>query len=509
MYFGDLKASLGGWRRYHTTSLPPIFLTLLVAAVTIVEISLLDRRALANDEATSYFIAHLGWAEFWESLVTSEANGSPFYLLLRFWQNIGRSEAVLRILPMLFAIATIPFFFGLAKWMFGSTTAVVASLLLSLNASFLEHGQDLRGYSMTIFLITLSSWFFVRGLAQPSLGNRIGHVAASTAAVYAHFFSVLVLLAQLLTAVRYPDRRRSLPPVAVNLALTSLMASPLLVFIVASDRGQVDWIPPLSAARVHEIFLELSGMANTAGMILVAILTALGLVIAAQRQLPHPAPNQRQAADEPFAAPRWRLEFAVLWFVLPVVAALLISFFKPLLASRYLLVALPGLALATAIALTSLRRRWLIVSAGAVVLVFAGVGTLEWYTEAPNEEWAEMAEHVRAHERADDAILFYAPEIIRPFGYYAGYYTAREPISADLIYPDKYWLGYSRTRFSPPFDRIASDADKYERLWVVAGAKRDEPRAVEWQELVSRLKRTCTDLTRPLAPLRLFSGCNT
>ena len=485
-----------------------IGLIVLVAALAVLEVSLLDRRPLANDEATSYFIAYIDWSSFWDSVATSEANGSLFYLLLRFWLNVGRSEAVLRILPLSFAIATVPFMFAIARRMFGGLVALVAAALLSTNAMFLEHGQDLRSYSLSALLVTISSWFFTRGLVDPSRANRIGHVIASALAVYAHFFAALVLVAQVLTVLLFRERRRSLRLLAADMALVTLAVVPLAAFVFFGDRGQVDWIPELSAQGIRSALLDLSGMPSTPAMLLLAGLIGAGVTFAFLRQPPGATPDKAVDGDLGRVAPSWQIGFVLLWFVLPIAGAVAISVFKPLLISRYLLVALPGLALLTAAALTSLPWRLLVGAATAVVLVLAVVEVMAWYSADPETSYVAKASYVADHAGPDDGIVFYAPTVIRPFGYYAGYYDAGEKrVSPEVIYPDKYWLGYSRTQYDPPVERITEAAATHDRVWLVSGAARDDPRVVEHRALVGALGKTCTRSIQPLVGLRLFTGC--
>ena len=496
--------------RDRTTAVSVFLLALVVVGLTVVELSVLDRRALANDEATSYFIAHVGWSDFWESLVTSEANGSAFYLLLRFWLEVGRSEAVLRVLPMLFAITTVPVLFAATRRMFGAPADVIAAAFLATNVMFLEHGQDLRSYSLSALLVTVSGWFFVRGLADPSIVNRVGHIVASALAMYAHFFSALVLLAQFVAMLLFPDRRRSLRFALPNFALVGVLVAPLAAFVMAGDRGQVDWIPKLSPRRVRGALVDLSGMPGIEELIVVVVVVMAGIAFALWRRPPDPAPAPARDVDEnsAFAAPGWRVGFACLWVILPISGALLISFFKPLFVSRYLLVALPGLALTMAVAFASLPRRVLTAAATAAVIFLAVLQARDWYPNKPEGGYADRVAFIRDHARPDDAIAFYAPTIIRPFGYYAGYYTEGKTLSPDVLYPDKNWLGYSRTRFTPPLKRIAADAGRYARVWLVAGAARDRPRVVERQKLVIALRETCTTFDQPDVGIRLFTGCD-
>ena len=484
-------------------------LVLLAAALIAVEIWLLDRRPLANDEATSFFIARLDWSSFWESLATSEANGSFFYFLLRFWESVGHSETTLRVLPMAFSVATVPVLFALTRRIFGTVAAFAGAVILASNAMFLENAQTLRSYSLSALMVTLSGWFFVRGLANPSLLNRIGHILASALALYAHFFAALVLLSQVVVSLLFPDRRRSLRFTFVNMVVVSLLASPLVAFVLGGDRGQVDWIAKLSERQVRGALLDLSGMPSTTAMLVLGATIVVGFSLAVWKP-PEPSFPRSERADAAFHSRGWRLAFVALWVVLPFVGAVLISLVKPLLIPRYLLVTLPGLAIATGVAVSGFRFRLLAAAATIVLVILAIVQVRAWQdSSGPEEDYANKTRYVLENAEPTDGIAFYAPTIIRPFGYYAGYYGGEVEASAppEVIYPDKYWLGFSRTRFRPPVERIVDEAGDRGRLWLVTGAARDRPREAERAKLFEALGRACTDRERPLIGVTLFSGC--
>ena len=52
----------------------------------------LSRESLWLDEAYSVTLAGSGWGTIWQQLSFSEANGSPYYILLHFWLVLGKSE---------------------------------------------------------------------------------------------------------------------------------------------------------------------------------------------------------------------------------------------------------------------------------------------------------------------------------------------------------------------------------------------------------------------------------
>jgi hypothetical protein len=115
------------------------------------------------------------------------------------------------------------------------------------------------------------------------------------------------------------------------------------------------------------------------------------------------------------------------------------------------------------------------------------------------------------HSLPDDALVFYSPTVIRPFGYYAGYYSDEAAVGQvpPPLYPSLYWLGYSATRFNPDYEAITADVSKHKRAWLLAGYARDKPRRVQKRRLIAALKHECERVADRWfrASVTLFPGC--
>ena len=382
-----------------------------VIAVTIVAAVLglfdLGDQQLRIDEATSWFIAHQDWSGVWDSVSGSEANSGIYYALLHIWLAFGDSEFMIRALSVVFGVATIPVLYVLGARLFGAVPTAIGSVLLAVNAFFVANIQDARGYALATFLVSAASLLFVDVLWRPRRGRTIAYVAVGTLAVYAHFFSALVLGAHALSA--FIAGRRPLPVRHLVAAFTAIavLIVPLIVFTVANDVGQIDWIPELSWTRFGTGLHDLTGgAASIPGAIFgVALLAAIGVAIK----------NRGERSFE-----RWRYVFIVLWALTPVVFAVVVSFAKPIFQARYLMSTLPALALAVAAAVAFLRGRLVLVGAIAIAVVVAasGFALASWYGE-PGERWAERVHALAGEERREEGMLFYAPTVLRPYLYYA------------------------------------------------------------------------------------------
>jgi mannosyltransferase len=455
-------------------------------------------RPLANDEATSYFIAQLDWSGLWESLETSEANGSIFYIALHFWKGLGTSEFVLRLLPAAFGLATLPVSFLATRALFNAPAAVASTILLAVNAWFISLAQDLRSYSLSGLLCACSTLLFALAVQRKSTKLWAGYSFVSALSVYAHFFGIFVIGAHVISLLALGRGRLIAKNVVAAYAAIAVLISPLIYFAVFNDVGQVDWIPKATPERLYSAVHDLSGMpdhplAVLAYLLPVAILASYTVWV-----------RVRDGAGER----TWSHAVIVLWALLPIVAAYLVSLFKPLFVARYLSVGLTALTACVAVAVSMLPR----VAAYAATALFVSLSlafTLSNGDEVSTGGWEAKAELVMNRARPGDASLFYSPTIVRPFGYYSGYYRELSgPRAPGPVYPPLDWLGYSATRFNPDLTELAMDIARRDRVWFIKGYVRDAPRQRELADIESVLRASCGRADTYLkGSVRLFDGC--
>lgn len=464
-------------------------------------------KALENDEATSFFIAQLDWSGMFESFATSEANGSPFYLSLYFWKGFGDSEQVLRLLPWLFGIGVPFLLFFLLSRMFDRWVAFGAALLLAINAFFVANLQELRTYSLSVLLGTAATLAFVRWVEGRRIWWGIGYILLGVLLVYSHFIGALVLVAHVLSLLVTPSDVRLRDVAWVYLPMAVLLL-PVAWFILFNDVGQVDWIKAPTSERVMFSLRELTGRDDS----LLLVIYAAGLMGGLAALIAALISKGRSISS-------WRHTLVLLWAVLPVGGTLLISQFKPLFQGRYVIGSLPGVVACLALGIAWLAsllpgrvlRAAAMVALTAVVAAVSLPPLLDRDSTAVTGIWEEKAQIVAAEAQPDDGYVFYAPTIIRPFGFYAGLYSDRR-LSLDeegIIYPPVDWLGFSKTRFNPPLETIEDRVAQRDRVWLIEGATGDRPRQRENDALVDLLRETCEETESVRPNILLFSGCRT
>lgn len=141
-----------------------------------------------------------------------------------------RHDLLLRLLPFLFSVATLPVVYFLARRLFRDERSACLALLLFAIAPFqIYYAQELRVYSVVVLFALLAVWFMVEALENGRPVAWAGLVFSLALLMYAHFITMWYIfalnLAFLLLLPRYKHRFWSWT--AAN-ALLMLLIAPML-----------------------------------------------------------------------------------------------------------------------------------------------------------------------------------------------------------------------------------------------------------------------------------------
>jgi uncharacterized membrane protein len=410
------------------------------------------------DEAYSIYFAKLPWREFWSVLSCMDANQGLYYAFLKFWLVLGDSEFSIRALSALFAVASIPVLYALARRLFGVRAGLIAALLFSVNAFFIEYAQEARSYSLTLFLVILSSYLFVRVIEDPSNKKLFyGYICVSAIAVYSHFFAALVLVAQMFSVPFLPSNNLRTRQLLFADLLITVLIIPIGYFILTKDTGQISWIPKPSVYHLKRFFMDLSGDVGTSGYITGFYLLSCGIAFA--HALVALFTNKRSIDT-------WRYAFIFSWFGIPVAITFAFSFIKPIFINKYLIVSLPGLVLLTGIGISLIKDKYCY-SVLYILLIFLSVNAIfKDYYPKEKENFRDSVSYIYSNAQRGDGILIYLHRTMIPFEYY---WQRLGPPRNILYcaYPSQFgqykYLGY-HSELTIPY--LESLKEQHERIWV-------------------------------------------
>jgi mannosyltransferase len=437
------------------------FITLLAA---ILRFHNLAARTFWFDEGVSVGIARLDWYNFGRILWRREANMSLYYLLLRGWLHFGQSEFFVRTLSVLFALATIPALFILGRRLFGAGTGVITTLLLAVNAYHIRYSQEARSYSLTVLLCVLSGLYFLKCLDRTSHRNRVAYILFSAAAVYAHFYAGLLLLAQWLSLL-FLEQEQIPKELRKDWRWIALLVSPIAIFVATTGAGPLRWIQRPGFKDLWELGLRLTGNYGVA-LLMAYVIAGSAAIVPVILDEVHSGGIKKRV---PWKS--WRYRFLSLWLFFPILFVLTVSMARPLFLPRYFILCLPPLLLLAANGVSRIRPSWLMTLAILLFVVLSDQGTASYYQhdfeDVQRENWRAASQYVLANYQPGDTIMFHIPMGRMSYEYYRSLQGASVAGPA-VLYPTHgdhvVFLDFVE---KPSYDQLTHAIPEYRRVWLV------------------------------------------
>jgi mannosyltransferase len=307
-----------------------------------------------------------------------------YYILLHYFTGIfGMSEASLRALSPVFAIATLPILFILAREMFDDSIAASAVVLWAFNPVILLLARRARMYPMLAAVALAHFMLLWQVRRKPTWPRAIACGFFGALAIYTHLAALFLVGAEAAMLVRDFIHRRRNPMAWSALAITLVLFLPYFpIFSTQSDQmvhgHWLDWI----STGYHLSF------ATKALIALGASAISLAIVFGSRTE------------DDPDEPLRWCLA----WGLLPLIAFLSgTAIIRPMFHIRYLIPCVAMIALVVARVLEgfgSKVRNLAVVAITLILLVLAPI------KEITNEPWRDIAALISAQSPKGRPIFF-------------------------------------------------------------------------------------------------------
>lgn len=457
------------------------------------------------DEAFSFELARLKLGLMRAYIWGPFQNMALYYVVLHFWLKltgalgINPTELVLRLPSALAAAVGGVVLYALGRRFWGRAAGLTAAGLYLLNDLQLYGAQQARSYAIEMPLVCASAYCFLAALTseRPALRRRwwAGWTLCVSLAVYAHLFSGLVLVAQVLAfagllVLRGPWHalaRRSRWDFAAAMVAAGVLIAPIAVD-AATQGGASTWIPAVRLSDLYGgLLLGISG-GSVWFLALLAVASTCALVAAARRY--HATPRQTDGAaptdgESSPARPRPGAFVLACWFVIPVVLSLATTqpgFNLHLFYPRYLMVVVPPLCLLCGVAVSLVRRpapRGVL----ALALVVAALAQVPYYyASAQVEDYRSTTFWLELRYRAGDGIACFPSDLCEfPVDYYLNAY----PTAAHFDHnsPGHYdWGAFSAVNADVP--TIQSYGAQHHRVFLVSEILVKEPWVIQESKLV-------------------------
>jgi len=440
------EVSPGDILREHVT----LLLTLLTLAGAWLRLAHLGSKSLWLDEGATVALARTSWQHFAWVWWYGEANlQTVYFLLMRGWIHLGQSEAWIRLPSALFGIASIPLIFLVARKFMGTAPALAAAALLAFNPTHVAYSQEARSYTLTIFLVLLSTLFFVRAVEVGRRNDWVLWTLFGILAFYSHDFAALVLVAQ---ACSLFFKTKPVPwrPMMIGGTVILLAALPGLTYVFRASPENLHfiWMPRPSGKELWHLAMFFGG--GGAKIVIALILWAAGL-LAIWR-------SRRISAGDEF----WRRMLILLWAILPVAITALVSLLHPMFLQRYMIFSLPATILLAGLGTRALDR-WHIGLLLVIALCAMSIPTIVGEYNKPREDWRAASNAIFSSASPSDAVVFFPFYTRLTLDYYRDRYAGNAP---DVqVFAPPYYAGGNDVHSL--VNSLNSDPHQFPHVWVV------------------------------------------
>ncbi len=382
------------------------------------------------DEAFSVELARQPLPLLWHIIFGPEPNMELYYLFLHYWLNLTSliglhaTEFVVRFPSAIFAALSTLVVFAIGRRFLGTLTGILGAVLYLLNDIQLTYAQQTRSYALQLLLICVAWYALFAVLDSEKQARRwwIIYVVSWVLAVYAHLFSLLILLSQLiavggilLLANRWRNRsRKQFVSLLVSLGSIFLLIIPML--IESRHGSKTGWLPTPHWHDIYHLFDTISGYSQQYLYAFIAFcgLGLLAIAIAYFAQFFPPLQNSSSATssiDETFTSFRhlvpvvWSL---LCWLVIPIGMSYILSHGSlRLFSARYLVTIVPPLFLLVAFGVMALRLRIVQGYFATILVVLALLAVPMYYKSAQVEDWNSTTHWLLQHYQSGDGLVCY------------------------------------------------------------------------------------------------------
>jgi uncharacterized membrane protein len=384
----------------------------LLLSLTLIGIILrffnLGYNSLWLDEASTLNFAVKSIPDIWQATTAGEFNPPLFYWTEHIMLLFGNSEAVLRFIPALLGVLTIPLIYLVGKEFMDRNTGIIAAAAFALSPFLIFYSQEARAYSMMLFFVTFSMVFYFRALKNNDIRDWALFGILSALAFWSHFYALVIIGALILYALYelLPKIKSSLGaarPLVTACVIFGVICLPLILVTIQLFTKRTASAPTFGIqgpGLIIATFEQISG--SEVAMYLLIILFIAGIVQA-------------------FLLDKNKGIFLVTLAVLTFVISNFLSYRIPM-QPRYLIflaiVYFIAIALSYRLLFTLTHSRGVVYGFIALMVVINIPMLAGYYSGYTKEDWRGFAGGLQQLTRPGDFVVVVPGYVSQPLDYY-------------------------------------------------------------------------------------------
>jgi len=452
------------WRRAGRKEWLPLLLIILIGGG--LRLYHLGVPSLWFDEAAS--VAHCQGSVTGTLNAVANAEGSPplYFLLLNAVMHFSRTEVALRLLSVLAGLAALPLIYLLGRALLGARVGLISAALLALSPFALYYSQEARPYALLLTLSLASCYLLLLAVERPGKSRWPLYALVTLAALYTHYFTVFLIIAQGAAILASPTNRKKLFPWLLCQGAVIIAFLPWTPYLLTqyrwqTGRGGQAWVPDIGLLMLPYTFFQFS-LGHAAVEIKSITDIANHWVFMGMALIGFGVPTSSALTlikADPRAA-RWTWLLLLLAMGLAFVLHLKGHFYQPV----YLAGVMPLYLIILAFSLTRLARR--LRQFLPALLIFPLLGfTLQNYYFNPafaKEDWRSIGRYMKENLHTPGTMVFHKSWLKAPLYYYFPVELITYPLPDIALLPD-----------SPQLREIKKTLSQYPKVWLILGHNYD------------------------------------
>ncbi len=361
------------------------------------------------DEASTNTFAVMSIPDIWKATAGGEFNPPLFYWIEHLMLILGNNEVVLRFVPALLGVLTIPLIYFAGKEFMDRNVGIIAAAAFAFSPFLIFYSQEARSYSMMLFFVAFALVFYFKALKNNDLKNWALFGVLSALAFWSHFYAFVIIASLILYALflqirNFKKNIQNLKMIALSIVLFVILCFPLILLAIQLFATRTSSAPAFGIQGlgiISETFRELSGFSDIS-MFLLLILFIIGVIQA-------------------FLIDKNKGIFLVTLTFLTFVISFILSYKMPMV-PRYLIffntVFFIGIAISYKLFYSLINNRGIVYGFIAILLIISVPMLVNYYSGYSKEDWRGFSGQIQQMTKPGDIVVVVPGYISQPLNYY-------------------------------------------------------------------------------------------
>lgn len=389
-----------------------LLLIFLVLSGFLLRFYRLDFNSLWLDEAVDNNISRKSFFGIWQYIYSGrEVHPHPpfFYWLEHIMLYLGDSEFILRFIPAVVGVLTIPIFYLIGIEFKDKNTGLLLATLLVFSPFHVYYSQEARSYALSLFFFSIAFLFYLKTLRANDVRDWLLFGAFSSITFWTHYYAfvpigLLYIYSLIINLRKIRENIKNIRYIGISIVIFFSLSLPILLKSIGVFFSRTSSTPTWgmnSASIVTQTLISFSGYDKIAVAIFL-LLFYIGLVLTILRDT-----NKS-------------LLLAYMLFFSFLISYVLAT--KMPMMPRYLIYLLPvfflGIASSYEVFNSITKDRKVIYFLMILIIVISLPYFRDYYSVFQKEDWRGFSKNLQQMTHEGDAIVVLPGYIKQPLDYY-------------------------------------------------------------------------------------------